>query len=282
MHKKMLAVYAAGFAVVAGFAQITSATVVFQDDFESYAVGAGSFPQATLDLNPGPPPVGSWFLSESVVENTQVTEGFSPIQGTQALGIGRYGTGGHQTAAQFVPSPATQSDPLKISFKFKDPAPDAQFSGDVDTINLLGYNKSGGGFGNQVFQINLISGYWAAGTLTTTFGATGLSAADDDRADFTGFNFDNDWIGVEILMNFVNHIYTLSINGNAIANSTNIAFDGDAAAANSMQQLMFYSENGNNTVHAIDDVTVETVPEPTSLALLGLAGIAALARRRVA
>jgi hypothetical protein len=47
-----------------------------------------------------------------------------------------------------------------------------------------------------------------------------------------------------------------------------------------MQQLAFYSNETTGTVLAIDDVKIESIPEPTSLALLGLCGIAALARRR--
>lgn len=278
---KMLASCVAGMTAVAALAQVGSAVVVFQDDFESYSVGPGSFPQASLDLDPGPPPVGNWFISESgSVESVQVTQDFAPVQGIRALGFGRYGTGAHFTGAEFAPSPAVQADPLKISFKFKDPAPDAEFGGDVDRFQLLGYNKTGGGFSNQVFDITLTSGWWAAGTLTVNFGAYSTNPNDSSRADFTGINFDNDWLDIEILMNFVNHTYTLSVNGNPVANSTNVPFNGDAATANSMQQLAFYSYSSDNTRHVIDDVKIESIPEPTSVALLGLAGIAAMARRR--
>jgi hypothetical protein len=280
---KMLATCAAGMAVVAALSQVSSATVVFQDDFEGFSVGAGAFPQAGFDLDPVAS-VGSWFMSESAEDQVQVTKQYSPVQGTQALALGRFGTGAHFTGAEFAASPAVQSDPLKITFKYKDPSPDGGyngvFAGECDTLALLGYNKTGGGFGSQVFQINLISGYQGASTLTAGFSGTSLNPNLASRADFTGINFDNDWMDIEVLMDFVNHTYTLKVNGVSTATSTNVPFDAGALSYTSMQQLAFYSNETTGTVLAIDDVKIESIPEPTSLALLGLCGIAALARRR--
>lgn len=270
---------ATGLAILAGSAAVGSAAIVFRDDFEAFSVGAGTFPQAEVDLDPTAS-IGNWYLSESGgANNVQVTKDFSPVQGVQALGLGRYGQGGHFLGAEFTPSPATQSDPLSIRFKFSDPSPDSMFTGTVDRFELLGYNKTGGGFGSQVFDIILTTGWYSATTLTANFGSTSLDPNSSLRADWTGLNFDTGWVDVEILMNFVAHTYTLSINGVAVANSTNIAFNGDAATANSMQQMVFYTYNSSDSVHAIDDVTVEVIPEPAAVSLLGLGALAMIRRR---
>lgn len=268
-----------GIAILVGSAAVGSATIVFRDDFEGFSVGAGAFPHAGLDLDPSAS-IGSWTVSESVVENVQVVKDFAPVQGTQALGMGRYGSGPQFTGADFAPSPASQSDPLSIRFKWKDPAPDSMFSGDVDRFEILGYNKTGVGFGSQVFDIILTSGWWSASTLTANFGSTSLDPNSALRADWSGINFDNDWLDIEILLNFLNHTYTFSVNGVAVANSTNIAFNGDAASANSMQQVAFYTYNSDSSVHAIDDITVEVIPEPAALGLLAIGSLTAMRRRR--
>lgn len=269
-------------AAVAGAAFVSSATgaVVFRDDFEGFTVGEGTYPVPDVDLDPSAS-VGTWLINEPVPQNVQVVRDFSPVQGAQALGLGRNNNGGQSTTAQFAPSPSSSDELLRIAFKFSNPAPNPQFSGTVERVNLIGQDRSGSGWSNQVFGIDLITGWWGPDILTATFSSkdSSMNPEGTTRADFTGVNTATGWADIEILMNFDTHTFTFSVNGVSLPNSTDVPFDATALTYTTMQQLVFYNREPNNTLFAIDDITVETVPEPTAISL-ALMGAATLLRRR--
>lgn len=269
-------------AAVAGAAFVSSATgaVVFRDDFEGFPVGVGTYPLPAADLDPVAS-VGTWLINEPTAQNVQVVRDFSPVQGAQALGMGRNGTGSQSTTAQFAASPSTPADLVRIAFKFSNPAPNPQFSGSVERVNLIGQDRSGSGWSRQVFGIDLITGWWGANVLTATFSSKDatMNPAGITRADFTGVNTSTGWADIEILLNFDTHTLTFSVNGVSVPNSTDISFDATALEYETIQQLVFYNREANDTLFAIDDITVETVPEPTAVGL-ALMGAATLLRRR--
>jgi len=271
-----------GGVVMASLSSAATAAVVFRDNFENVTGATAPFPQTSVDADPSAQ-VGSWTINEPADENVQVSKDYSPIEGTQCLVSNRNGTGGIQLRANFSsPAPVSPPDGLTVSFKYRDPAPDSAFGGTVDKIELYGYNDSDNGFDNQAFQLQLYKNWGSAGRVYVGFGGNSSLSAPENNGFFATNDPDLNWQQVDIAFDFVSHTYTFSLNGSALPGTTNIPFDGDAATANQLQQLLFYHVYADNSRWALDDITVTTtaVPEPASIAGLALASMALVARRR--
>jgi len=267
-------------AVLAGACGFANATIVFRDDFEN--ITAGAYPDAGNDLDPIAQ-TGVWGLTEGTISSVQVSTDYSPINGTRALVLNRNGAANDLRANLSNAVPAAPADPVKISFKYKDPSPDSAFGGVTDCMELLGYNDTDSNYDNQIFGIRIFKGWGNADDVYVGFGADASYGNPGNSTRFinaAGTGPASQWQQVELTMDFVNKTYTFALNGNTLPGTTNIAFNGDAATASQIQQFMFYHLYSTNSRFVIDDVVVESVPEPTSMALLALGGAAAFGRRR--
>jgi hypothetical protein len=259
-------------------ATASQAAIVFRDNFEN-VTGVSPYPDASADADPIAQ-VGTWTIIESAPARVQVTTDYSPFEGTRALATERTGDGASELRANLSSAvPSNPADLVTISFRYKDPTPDAQFSNTVDTIQLYGYNDTDANYDQQLFNLQIYKNWGDADDVYVAYGATGTDPTANRFADVG--DPDDVWNLVSIEMNFATHQYSMTINGAApVAGPTSVAFNGDAASANQLQQVMFYHLNSSSTRFAIDDVTVNAVPEPASATLLGLGAATALLRRR--
>ena len=246
-------------AATAAFCNVASAVVVFRDNFENVTGATAPFPQSGVNANPVAQ-VGSWIIGEPSIENVQVSQDYSPIEGTQCLVSNRNGTGAVALRANFAsPAPANPADSMNISFKYRDPAPDSAFGGTVDVMELLGYNDTDTGFDNQAFYMRIFKGWSADPTrVYVGFAGNGSLGAPENNGYFVTTNPDQNWQQVDIAFDFLAHTYTFSMNGSSLPGTENIPFDGDAAAASQIQQLLFYHLYSNNSRWALDDITIAT------------------------
>ncbi|MCC6424532.1 MAG: hypothetical protein IT447_13745 [Phycisphaerales bacterium] len=272
-------------ALLSGGLFISQATgaVVFRDNFENANVGAGAFPQAGYDFDPVAQ-VGSWTIVEPAITNVQISENYSPAEGTRAMVSDRNGTGAVMLRANFASAaPVNPVDGLKISFKYKDMSPDEGFGGTTDIINLTARNSNDNNFDQQAFGLRIYKGWGGVNDVYVGFGGNGSLSNPGSGEKFAGVGDPgSNWMQVDIDMDFVNHTYTMKINNTTATNSVNVPFDGDASTANQLQQLVFDHYYVNASRWAIDDITVSTVPEPGACVVMSglIAGVLGRRRRR--
>jgi hypothetical protein len=267
-------------AVVTAMSSAAHAVVVFQDNFEDVP-GVSSYPDTSTDADPVAQ-VGTWIIAESQPSRVQVTTSYSPVEGTQALTTERTGDGASILFANFAqPAPPTPADLMTISFLYKDPTPDPQFGGTVDVFMLYGINDTDTNFDNQVFDLRIFKNWGDSDDVYVGFGANGSSADPPTGARYADVGDPSQvWNRVEMEIDFTAHQYRLTINGQGpVAGPSVVSFNGDAATANQMRQLVFYHLNSNLTRFAIDDVLITAVPEPVSTSMIVM-GLSALTLRR--
>ena len=152
-------------------------------------------------------------------------------------------------------------------------------SGDVPPGGVNNAGAADFGANSNAFAIRFLNSATPAGTTKNVTFVGGSAVSGSGTATFTlGI-----WNTVTIDLDYVTRRYLLTVanaNGSTTAHR-NFPADG-APPILPLDRLgaVQFTLPGNNSVALIDDVTITTVPEPMSLAALGLAGVALAARRR--
>ncbi|BDS07551.1 hypothetical protein NT6N_25910 [Oceaniferula spumae] len=130
------------------------------------------------------------------------------------------------------------------------------------------FNNSGNAIGIKLDVINLQSSFFEVGGAQNAQMPAGLTTASMEDGFIISFtvNDDNTWsatsTGLETEIN----------SSGTLAQTTYAGIASGLGAYTSVQ--------GNSVIYTVDNVTITTVPEPSSAALLGFGGLALVLRRR--
>ena len=190
---------------------------------------------------------------------TSMTNGFSVIGGEAVAGTVQWGFGQVNTLG------SESGNLLRFSFDW---TPDAGATGDALSVD---WQMAG----------------WTATAVGTRFGivnAAGLGArTDGGSADFTVY----DLVGGSSSMGNVTPVKTVvtGVAGTTLNYTIDVDISGVAGSGSDLSTLNYFgvafnTVNGTATGGTLDNVSVITVPEPSSAALLGLGGLVLILRRR--
>ena len=259
-----------------------AATTYFSSNFDTTAVtnlggSIGFGAQITAgNLNAGTA-TGTWTVDQSQATPTSKTDKMIQTNGgadvsNKALrfGINTDGTMSANTAVVTanLTSSLTLSNPISVSFDYGIVSTDSG----TRTTYMTGIDSSG----NRLFQVGFVNsgtvkqvGYFDSKDTWTLIGNVN---------DLSGNN--NTHWNASLMKNVAIEIgvgsYDVKLNGASMTNGSGLVFRDDNASGLSKLQL---SASIKWTGGAFDNITVTQVPEPNSLALIGL-GLMSLFRRR--
>ncbi|MEM9352536.1 MAG: PEP-CTERM sorting domain-containing protein [Planctomycetota bacterium] len=158
----------------------------------------------------------------------------------------------------------------------------APIGNDGNATDGVGYHFSVDQFGGGGFAS---VGKFIGGTQERLYDNYGLDDPDDGAADLDPANFPLGWdfdgppqdIWQEIAISQLGGVVTFRVNGTVLDSFDNSA--GDTAGAIFLGAVDSFGSVGDH-YHIFDDVVVETIPEPTSVTLVGLGLIGLVARRK--
>ncbi|GEM_PF-2324534 len=259
-----------------------AATTYFSSNFDTTAVtnlggSIGFGAQITAgNLNAGTA-TGTWTVDQSQATPTSKTDKMIQTNGgadvsNKALrfGINTDGTMSANTAVVTanLTSSLTLSNPISVSFDYGIVSTDSG----TRTTYMTGIDSSG----NRLFQVGFVNsgtvkqvGYFDSKDTWTLIGNVN---------DLSGNN--NTHWNASLMKNVAIEIgvgsYDVKLNGASMTNGSGLVFRDDNASGLSKLQL---SASIKWTGGAFDNITVTQVPEPNSLAMVGL-GFMSLFRRR--
>lgn len=262
-------------ALCAAGATASAAPVVqFQDDFE--AGTAGNVPGTTA-------PVGTWTIERNddvapgdpVWQLANSPQGTSPTDNTtQFARTGRTDVRA-VTYAGLADASATIGALVQVSMDFYVPTASTALwvYGSADTGSL----SSGGSAGGRSFDVRLAG---AENNISANVGDAQVRDGGDLNIVADTFTPDA-WQSLVITANFLANTYDVTINGTSVV--TGQAFEGSPTQLGSVRISGLTDSGGDPTdLVYIDNlvVTTDVVPEPGSIALLGLGGLMFARRRR--
>lgn len=153
----------------------------------------------------------------------------------------------------------------------------------ADIARTLGANTSSFGFlldiygnnGARIARAGLGTSGGAVRALVTTLNTAG--AAANFLANSTVYG-QNQWVNFDIQLNFTTRTFDLIIDG--VTAGTNLPMTNNAATGLADADLQVSTAAGATDAGFFDNYSVSVIPTPSSAALLGLGGLAALRRRR--
>jgi hypothetical protein len=186
------------------------------------------------------------------------------------LGFSTNGTMDANTAVVTanLTSSLTLSNPISVSFDYGI----VSFDGDDRTTYMTGIDSSG----NKLFQVGFVNsiglkqvGYFDSNDTWTLIGSAN-DLIGDTNTHWNASSMKN--VAIEIGVS----TYDIKLGGASMTNGSGLGFrDLDASGLSKLQ----LSANTTWTGGAFDNIVVTQVPEPNSLALIGL-GLMSLFRRR--
>jgi len=103
-----------------------------------------------------------------------------------------------------------------------------------------------------------------------------MSWFDGTWHDFGGYDI-NRWYSVKLLLDLDTEAFDIFIDGTLVLEG---ALPNQPLLVNGVQRLILFNDNGYSGSAWFDNISVSRVPEPATLSLLALGGLAMLRRRR--
>ena len=281
MTIKSLSTIIAAYALLTGVTT-NAATTYFSSNFDDTVVtnlggSIGFGAQITAgNLNAGTA-TGTWTVDQSQAAPSnkshkmiQTNGGTDVSNKALRLGINTDGTMGanNPVVTANLTSSLTLSNPISVSFDYGI----VSFDGDDRTTYMTGIDSSG----NKLFQVGFVNsiglkqvGYFDSNDTWTLIGSAN-DLIGDTNTHWDASSMKN--VAIEIGVS----TYDIKLGGASMTNGSGLGFRNLDASGLSKLQL---SASIKWTGGAFDNIVVTQVPEPNSLALIGL-GLMSLFRRR--
>jgi hypothetical protein len=250
-HRNKLLIAISAFTVLAGFGP-AQATIVFQDDFETAPEVSSAAPRTSGDVDADPvAQVGTWNVNDRLnVNSDQVTN--YPTPGLQ--GGNNYGRMVDPSSSEWraiYTSPQTEKVTLDTWINVHEVSM-RLFLRDAGGANIGGWLTWGEGGAGMM-------GYRYAGSWNNT------------AVPYTP----DTWQHLTVVAHFASQTMDLTLDGNT---QTGIPFYGTIADFGEA----FFAAGGSTQAVYLDNVVAYTgeIPEPASAALMGMASLLVLRRRR--